>query len=87
MPVRGHPERILSEFDAKIARMMAERGTAGAAERTDLLSRLLAARDTETGTGMTTKEIRDQIITIFLAGHETTSLTLTWTFYLLSQHA
>jgi cytochrome P450 len=86
LPVFGHPERILAEFDAKIARMMAERRAAGAAERTDLLSRLLAARDEETGTGMSVKEIRDQIITIFLAGHETTSLTLTWTFYLLSQH-
>jgi cytochrome P450 len=48
---------------------------------------LIAARDTETGGGMTPKEVRDQIVTIFMAGHETTSLALSWTFYLLSQHA
>ncbi|HEX4113329.1 MAG TPA: cytochrome P450 [Stellaceae bacterium] len=81
-----HPERIFSEFDRKIDRMMAERRRTGASERHDLLARLLAARDEETGTGLSTKEIRDEIITIFMAGHETTSLALTWTLYLLSQH-
>jgi len=81
-----HPERIFSEFDRKIDRMMAERRQGGAAERPDLLGRLLAARDEETGGGLSTKEIRDEIITIFMAGHETTSLALTWTLYLLSQH-
>jgi len=81
-----HPERIFSEFDAKIDRMLAERTRAGAAERPDLLGRLIAARDEETGGGMSPSEVRDQIITIFMAGHETTSLALTWTWYLLSQH-
>jgi cytochrome P450 len=81
-----HPERIFSEFDRKIDRMMIERRQAGATERHDLLARLLAARDEETGGGLSTKEVRDEIVTIFMAGHETTSLALTWTFYLLSQH-
>ena len=46
---------------------------------------VLAARDTETGGGMTAKEVRDQVVTIFMAGHETTAQALSWTFYLLSQ--
>jgi cytochrome P450 len=79
-------ERIFSDFDLKIDRMIAERGRAGAVERRDLLARLLAARDEDTGGGLSAKEIRDEIITIFMAGHETTSLALTWTLYLLSQH-
>jgi cytochrome P450 len=78
-------ERIFSEFDLKIERMIAER-RAGTIDRQDLLARLLAARDEETGGGLSAKEIRDEIITIFMAGHETTSLALTWTLYLLSQH-
>jgi cytochrome P450 len=83
---RGHPERIFSDFDRKLERMIAERGQAGAAERHDLLARLMAARDDETGGGMTAQEVRDQMATIFMAGHETTSLTMTWVWYLLSQH-
>jgi cytochrome P450 len=52
----------------------------------DLLSMLLAARDEETGEGMTDEQIRDEAMTILLAGHETTAVLLTWTFYLLSTH-
>jgi cytochrome P450 len=51
-----------------------------------LLARLLSARDAETGLGMSAKEVRDQVVTIFMAGHETTAVALTWTWYLLSQH-
>ena len=51
----------------------------------DLLSMLLLARD-ESGDAMTDKEVRDQLVTLFVAGHETTSNALTWTWYLLSQH-
>ena len=52
----------------------------------DLLSLLLAARDEETGEGMTDTQLRDEVITFFAAGHETTALALTWTMYLLSRH-
>ncbi|TBL77810.1 cytochrome P450 [Paenibacillus thalictri] len=54
--------------------------------RHDLLSMLLAARDEEDGTGMTDQQVRDEVMTIFIAGHETTANTLAWTWYLLSQH-
>jgi cytochrome P450 len=52
----------------------------------DLLSMLLAARDEETGEGMSDQQLRDEVVTLLLAGHETTSLALAWTWYLLSQH-
>lgn len=52
----------------------------------DLLSMLLEARDEETGEGMARQELRDEVATIFGAGHETTSHTLAWTLYLLAKH-
>jgi cytochrome P450 len=56
------------------------------ADRGDLLSLLLHARDEDDGTGMTDKQLRDEAMTLFLAGHETTALTLSWAWYLLAQH-
>lgn len=59
----------------------------GSPSRTpDLLSMLLAARDEETGEAMTDEQLRVEVTTFLLAGQETTSLALTWTWYLLSQH-
>jgi cytochrome P450 len=52
----------------------------------DLLSLLIEARDAETGEGMTDQELRDEILTLFIAGHETTAVALTWTWYLLAKH-
>jgi cytochrome P450 len=55
-------------------------------EKGDLLSMLLTAQDEEDGRGMTNEQVRDEALTLFLAGHETTSNALTWTWYLLSQN-
>ena len=55
-------------------------------EDRDLLSMLLSARDEETGEAMTDEQARVEVTTFLLAGQETTSLALTWTWYLLSQH-
>ena len=55
-------------------------------ETRDLLSRLLAARDADTGEALTDREVRDEAVTIFLAGFETTAITLAWTFWLLARH-
>ena len=77
---------FLADFDKAIDRLLAAREHAGDGQPKDLLTRLIAARDEETGAGMTAQEVRDQVITIFMAGHETTALALTWTWYLLSQH-
>ncbi|MCB0508401.1 MAG: cytochrome P450 [Chitinophagales bacterium] len=52
----------------------------------DLLSMLMDARDEETGKGMSKRQLRDEILTIFIAGHETTQIALSWTLYLLSQN-
>jgi cytochrome P450 len=52
----------------------------------DLLWMLLSARDEETGEGMSDQQLRDEVLILLLAGHETTATALTWTWYLLSQH-
>lgn len=75
---------VFSELDAIVARLIAEREARPGGS--DLLSRLIAARDSETGVGMTAREVRDQVVTIFVAGHETTAAAMAWTWYLLSQH-
>jgi cytochrome P450 len=54
-------------------------------DRGDLLSMLLLARD-ERGTGMSERQIRDEVMTLLLAGHETTALALSWAFLLLDRH-
>ncbi len=51
----------------------------------DLLSRLLAARD-EDGSRMSDKQVRDEVLTLFVAGHETTAAGLSWALYLLARH-
>ncbi len=56
------------------------------ADNDDLVSLLLSARDPDTGEGMTDQQLRDEVMTIFLAGHETTALAATWAWYLLAQH-
>jgi cytochrome P450 len=61
--------------------------TAGREHPTDdLLGMMLEMRDAETGEGMSDRQARDEVVTIFFAGHETTAATLTWAFYLLAQH-
>lgn len=55
-------------------------------EKGDLLDMLMAARDADTGAGMTDEELRNEVALLIFAGHETTATTLTWAFYLLSQH-
>ncbi|QOY36510.1 cytochrome P450 [Anaerobacillus isosaccharinicus] len=52
----------------------------------DLLGVLMSAKNEDDGLGMSDKQLKDELMTIFLAGHETTANALTWTFYLLAQH-
>ncbi len=61
-----------------------ERRRASGAERKDLLGLLLAARDPETGRGLSDVELRDNVVTFIGAGHETTALTLTYSLYLIA---
>lgn len=59
---------------------------AGGEDREDALSLLLASRDEETGQGLSDAQVRDEVMTLFVAGHETTANALTWTWYLLAKH-
>jgi cytochrome P450 len=86
LPATLRFRKARARLDATIYRMINERRQSGA-DRGDLLSMLLLAQDTEgDGGGMTDLQLRDEAMTIFLAGHETTANAMTWTWYLLSQH-
>src|SRR6266699_2288687 len=69
------------KIDEIVYRIIAERRASGRDEG-DLLSMLLQEQD-EDGTQMTDRQLRDEVMTLFLAGHETTALTLSWSWYLL----
>ena len=75
-----------ARLDDTIYRIINERRVSGE-DTGDLLSMLLLAQDIEgDGGGMTDTQVRDEAMTIFLAGHETTANALSWAWYLLSQH-
>ena len=76
-------ERARALLDRIIYGIIAERRSSGRDEG-DLLSMLLLAQDE--GSGMSDKQVRDEALTLFLAGHETTANALTWTWYLLSEN-
>src|SRR5262245_53524194 len=86
LPATRRFQKARERLDATIYRIIDERRGCGE-DRGDLLSMLIAARDEEgDGSGMTDEQLRDEAMTIFLAGHETTANALAWTWYLLSQH-
>jgi cytochrome P450 len=74
----------VKEIDAIVYRIIEER-RAGGIDQGDLLSMLLAAHD-EDGSQMTNRQLRDEVMTLFLAGHETTALTLSWAWYLMANN-
>ena len=74
-------ERLRTVLDEVIAEYRED-----AADRGDLLSMLVAARDQETGQGMTVDQVRDEVVNILAAGMETTTDTLAWAFHQLGQH-
>ncbi|NXY98991.1 cytochrome P450 [Streptomyces sp. BR123] len=84
-PGRRRMRGAVAVLDREIAHVIREHEAAspGGAERDDLLSRLLAARD-EHGAPLSRKELRDESITLYIGGHETTSTALTWAWQLLS---
>jgi len=86
LPSNRQSEQARKLLDTVIYRIIHERRASGI-DKGDLLSMLLAARDNEgDGGGMSDQQLRDEVITIMLAGHETTAMLLTWTWYLLSQY-
>lgn len=76
---------VMQFMDGLIYGLLAERRHSGA-HHNDLLDLLLQARDEETGEGLSDQELRDEALTIFAAGHETTANALAWTWYLLATH-
>ena len=76
----------LRDLDAVIYDLIRQRRQSGVqAAPHDLLGLLLAARDEQTGEGMNDRQLRDELITLFMAGHETTANALAWTFFHLAQ--
>jgi cytochrome P450 len=75
----------IATLDDVIRRIIRERRQSKA-DTGDLLSMLLGAQEEGTGEGMTDAQVRDEVMTIFLAGHETTANGLTWALYLLARH-
>lgn len=87
-PWRARTERAVATLDRIIYGMIDRRRADGPPSGpVDLLQMLVTAKDDEgDGGGLSRQEMRDQLVTLFLAGHETTSHALTWTLYLLSQN-
>lgn len=77
--------KVVRDLDTIIYDFIRQRRASGE-QRDDLLSRLLHARDDMDHTRMTDQQLRDECLTIFLAGQETTALALSWTWYLLAEH-
>jgi len=77
--------RAVADLDAAVYALMDERLTSGEPGE-DMLGMLLRARDPETGAAMTRRELRDEVITLLIAGHETVASSLTWTWYLLARN-
>lgn len=86
LPLPSHRRYLTArdQFDAVIYRMIADRRQGEA--KNDLLTMFMEARDEQTGEHMDDVQVRDEVRTMFIAGHETTAVGLAWTFYLLSQH-
>ncbi len=88
MPLPGMRDvrRAVNQMNAAVYDIIRQRRSSANGERGDLLSLMMRARD-EDGGSMTNEQIRDEVMTFLLAGHETTALTLSWALYLLSRNA
>jgi cytochrome P450 len=84
-PANLRLKKAVRDMDVVVNKIISNRIKSGERVK-DLLDTLIYAWDEETGEGLSPKQIRDEVITFLLAGHETTSNALTWTFYLLSEH-
>lgn len=85
-PKNRRAQREYDFLDSLVYRIISERQAKGnSEEHNDLLAMLMGAMD-EDGTQMTPKQLRDETMTLFLAGHETTAQTLAWTWYMLAQN-
>ena len=84
-PANLKVRRAIAQLDEVVYRIIETRRASGE-DRGDVLSMLLHAQDADDGSRMTDKQVRDEVMTLFLAGHETTAVALSWTWYLLAQN-
>ncbi|MBI5512404.1 MAG: cytochrome P450 [Deltaproteobacteria bacterium] len=84
-PANERMRRAVRALDEVVYRLIAERRAKGG-DRGDVLSMLLLARDEDDGHGMTDTQVRDEAMTLLLAGHETTANALAWAWHLLAQN-
>ena len=85
LPRHLRMRRAVQMLDGVVFRLIAE-GRALGTDRGDVLSMLLIARDEDDGSQLADREVRDEVMTLLLAGHETTANTLTWTWYELGRN-
>ncbi len=85
LPRHLRMKRAVKLLDDVVYRLIAD-GRKRGIDRGDVLSVLLLARDEDDGTALTDREVRDEVMTLLLAGHETTANTLTWTWYELGRN-
>lgn len=86
-PALRQKRRGAQALDRLVRQMIAERRALGEANSPpDLLSTLLFTRDEDTGETMSDQQLRDELVTLYIAGHETTAVLFNWTWVLLSQH-
>lgn len=84
-PANRRFHKVAAQLDEVVYRIIGQRRAAGNKDQGDLLSMLLQAHDDD-GSQMTDQQLRDEVITLFLAGQETTALTLSWAWSLLARH-
>jgi cytochrome P450 len=85
LPYRKREKVALDRLNATIFGLIAARRASGE-DRGDLLSMLLMSKDEETGEHLTDQQVRDEAMTLFLAGHETTAQAMSWSWYLMSMN-
>lgn len=83
LPFRSRPEAAVARMNQTMYALIAERRASGV-DKGDLLSMLLLSKHEDTGAQLTDKDVRDEAITLFIAGHETTAQAMAWSWYLLA---
>ncbi len=85
LPMMPGPRKALARLNETIYTLIRDRRASGI-DKGDLLSMLLLSKDEETGRHLNDEQVRDEAMTLFLAGHETTAQAMAWSWYLLALH-
>ncbi|RKT87228.1 Cytochrome P450 [Saccharopolyspora antimicrobica] len=86
LPKQRRFRRARADLESIVTRLADERAAHPTADGDDILSRLVDATQQEPDEGARRRRMRDELVTLLLAGHDTTASTLSWTFYLLDRH-